>query len=85
MSTEQEDAVLLLELEEKITRRIREQIRMMADGVNTPAVHTYSDPALDPATTQYALYQNLRAMLLNDQTFITDMTKRIGQRMGQIY
>ena len=87
MSTEQEDAVLLLELEEKITCRIREQIRLMADGVAAaPSVPMQVHPSLlDPGAMYRALLQNVRHSLLNDTYFVTEMTKRIGQRMSQMY
>jgi len=83
MSTEQEDAVLLLQLEEKITRRIRSQIRSMVDGSSSSA--QLNDVLLDPATMQIALVQNIKSALLNDSYFVTELTKRIGQRMSQIY
>lgn len=87
MSTEQEDAVLLLELEEKITRRIREQIRKMLDGLydsGTPAM-VYGDNALDPGHMHNHLLTQVKINVLNDPQFITELTKRIGQRMNQIY
>ena len=84
MSTEQEDAVLLLELEEKITHRIREQIRMMADGIDQGMGPLH--PSLcSPSAARWALIQNIRQTLLNDPNFITEITKRIGQRMTTIY
>lgn len=88
MSTEQEDAVLLLELEEKITRRIRTQIRMMLDGYHPIpglAAAEYTDPLLLPATLRAVMLDSVRNHILNDGQFIAELTKRIGQRMSQVY
>ncbi len=88
MSTEQEDAVLLLELEEKITRRIRSQIRLMATMYHSPsaaATDQISDTLLDPSAIYSTLVANIRTTLLNDPTFVTEMTRRVGQRMAQTY
>ena len=88
MSTEQEDAVLLLELEEKITRRIRSQIRLVATMYSSPSAaiaDQISDALLDPYTIYSTLVANIRTSLLNDPTFVTEMTRRAGQRMSQIY
>lgn len=83
MSTEQEDAVLLLELEEKITRRIRAQIRAVVDNIeNASELH---DSMLTPGVMYGTLLQNIRHHLLNDAYFVTEMTKRIGQKMSNTY
>ena len=84
MSTEQEDAVLLLELEEKITQRIREQIRMMAEGVAVPT-GTYAQVSCAPASVLSTLVANIKFNLLNDAHFIAELTKRIGQKMATVY
>ncbi len=88
MSTEQEDAVLLLQLEEKITRRIRSQIRLVATMYHSPSAATadqISDTLLDPSVIYSTLAANIRTTLLNDPTFVTEMTRRVGQRVSQIY
>lgn len=85
MTTEQEDAAMLLELQEKITRRIREQIRLMIDGVydsgNGP-VPTYPDYGLEPGTMRNSLFAHVATILLNDPSFITELTRKIGQKMA---
>lgn len=80
MSTEQEDAAMLLELEEKITRRIREQIYMMIWGMEgSPGnVSVASLTAAD-------LRGSLRNMLVNDPGFVTELTKKIGAKMANVY
>jgi hypothetical protein len=88
MSTEQEDVVLLLQLEEKVTRRIRSQIRLMATMQHSPsAVSTaqIADDLLDPAAIYGMLVANIRTSLLNDPIFITEMTRRVGHRISQTY
>lgn len=84
MSTEQEDAVLLLELEEKITQRIREQICMMALGTEA-ATGSYTPAACAPASTLSTLVSNIKFNLLSDSHFIAELTKRIGQKMATVY
>lgn len=83
MTTDQEDAAMLLELQEKITDRIRGQIRLMIDSaygtLSTP--QPYNASLLDPGVMNNALMQNIRQQLLNDSYFITELTKRIGQKM----
>jgi hypothetical protein len=88
MSTEQEDVVLLLQLEEKVTRRIRSQIRLMATMHHSPSAAVtdqIADDLLDPAAIYGTLVANIRTSLLNDPTFISEMTRRVGQRISQVY
>lgn len=80
MSTEQEDAVLLLELEEKITNRIREQIFAVANKA-APVAGTTTAVDLRPDM----LHRALAFSLLNDPVFMTEVTKRVGQRMTNIF
>jgi hypothetical protein len=80
MSTEQEDAAMLLELQEKITRRIREQIISAIDGV-APLPGTISEEEL----TAFAMQDRLMRSLVNNPAFVIEMTKRIGQKMNNIY
>lgn len=84
MSTEQEDVAMLLELEEKITRRIREQIRNTIDGRagGTAELH---DSLLDPTAMHISLVMTVKNALLNDNYFIAQMTQKIGQRMSMTY
>lgn len=80
MSTEQEDAAMLLELQEKITRRIREQIIAAIDGVD-PLLAAIPEHEL----TAFAMRDRLMRSLVNNPAFVTELTKRIGQKMNHIY
>jgi hypothetical protein len=71
---------MLLELQEKITYRIREQLIAMIDGAD-PLYGTTS-PADMRASS---LHTRLKWSLLNDPTFISEMAKRIGQKMQTVY
>ena len=83
MSTEQEDVAMLLELEEKITRRIRAQIRNMIDGrADSLELH---DSLLEPTAMHITLAMNVKNALLNDDYFIAQMTQKIGHRMSMTY
>lgn len=84
MSTEQEDVAMLLELEAKITRRIREQIRNMIDGRTDGAAELH-DSLLDPIAMNISLAMTVKNALLNDNYFIAQMTQKIGQRMSHTY
>jgi hypothetical protein len=79
MSTEQEDAALLLELEVKITRRIREQIYMMLNGYDI-APGLVSSP-LDASV----LRSTLASSPINNPHFVTELTKKIGAKMANVY
>lgn len=79
MSTEQEDAAMLLELQEKITTRIREQIFLAFNGYeNTPG----SVPA--DSLTAPALRGKVMSMLVNDPYFIAEITRKIGAKMANV-
>ena len=82
--SEETDIASMAELEDKITQRIREQIRMMAEGYEHP-LGSLPRALCGPAASYTTLVLNTRMQLLNDQSFITELTKRIGQRMNQIY
>ena len=73
MSTET-DVHLTFELEEKVTKRIKST---MLDAL---AMGPQGDRGIQGATAQALKYE-----LLNDSYFIAEMTKRIGQRMGNSY
>ena len=79
MSTEQEDAAILLELEEKITRRIREQLFMVFLGVNGEP-GSVSSASLDI----HSLRGTLRSSIINDPYVITELTKKIGTKMANV-
>lgn len=81
MSTEQEDAVLLLELEEKITRRIREQILICATG--------FEPAAKDPEGTEYpaglvndAIANGVAMKILQNPTFVANLTRAVVQKLS---
>jgi hypothetical protein len=81
MSTEQEDAALLLELEEKITRRIREQILICATG--------YEPAAQDPESTKYsaglvndAIVTGVTMKILQNPTFVANLTNAVVQKLA---
>jgi len=79
MTSEEANVAMMLELEEKITRRIREQIYMAADG-------NEFEPGTLPVTLDaYSLHNALRANLFNDEIFISAITKKIGSKMANIY
>ena len=80
MSTEQEDAAMLLELQEKITQRIREQIISAIDGVDK-----LPGTIFEHELTAFAMYDRLMRSLVNNPVFVTEMAKRIGQKMNSIY
>jgi hypothetical protein len=81
MSTEQADAVLLLELEEKITCRIREQILICATG-HEPALH-------DPEGTTYpaefvndAIVAGVTMRILQNPVFVANLTNAVVQKLA---
>ena len=79
MSTEQEDAAMLLELEQKITRRIREQIYAVAYGVEV-VPGSVPDTELSAPSMRYVM----RQFTLNDPGYITEITKKIGAKMANV-
>ena len=79
MSTEQEDAALLFELQEKITTRIREQIFLAFNGYeNTPG----SIPT--DALSAPSLRGKMMSLLINDPYFISEITRKIGAKMANV-
>lgn len=85
MSTEAEDAAMLLELEKKITHRIRAQIMTAFNG--------YEAPATDPEGTYTAQVMNAALIhaiafrVLSSPALITNLTKAVVQKLSttQIY
>ncbi len=79
MTTEEENVAMMLELEAKITHRIREQIWLVMHGheAQPGAVHG----PLDAGTMRGALVSSL----INNPAFITEVTKKIGSKMANIY
>ena len=74
------DTALMLELEEKITRRIREQIFGVMNGVE-PVSGTMSAYDLSIGGIQHAM----QVSLLNNPHFIRELTKAVGQKMASIF
>ena len=71
------DVALMMELEGKINQRIKDVLYESVIGY-TPTV---------PSTTsniQYAIAQGVKNSLLNDSSFVAELTKRIGQKMQNI-
>ena len=71
------DVALMMELEGKINQRIKDVMYESVIGY-TPTV---------PSTTsniQYAIAQGVKNSLLNDSSFVMELTKRIGQKMQNI-
>ncbi len=79
MSTEQEDAAMLLELEEKITRRIREQIYLVMHG------HEAKPGAVTGPLDASIMRSALVSSLINNPHFVTEFTKKIGAKMANVY
>jgi len=68
------DVALMVELEEKIDQRIR-------DGMYK-AINGYENLAPTSAVlVQTAIASSVKANILSDNAFITELTKRIGQKM----
>lgn len=80
MSTEQEDAAMLLELQQKITTRIREQIYMVLNGYD-------NEPGTIPevSLTAASLRGHMQSSILNAPHFITEITKKIGAKMANVF
>jgi len=71
------DVALMMELEGKINKRIKDVMYESVIGY-TPTV---------PSTTsniQYAIAQGVKNSLLNDSSVVAELTKRIGQKMQNI-
>lgn len=79
MTTEEENVAMMLELEDKITRRIREQIYMVLYGMESaPGTITAS------ALNSHDLRNLLRQQIINDPYTIAELTKKIGAKMANV-
>jgi len=78
MSTEQEDAAMLLELNEKITHRIREQLVICVQGYE----QDYSGEPLSISVVRNKLVSDLSLHLVNNPVFITNITKAVIQKLS---
>lgn len=88
MSTEQEDTALLLELEHKITHRIRKEVLTMARGFeNTPqwadSEAVLSDDKMLPQIKSQFI-EHLAVALVNNPTFMTTLVRGFGDKMNKI-
>ena len=72
------DVALMVELEEKINQRILDSLHKAMYG------YTSSSP-VNAAMVQAAVANAAKTQILNDTAFLTELTKRIGQRMQNAY
>jgi hypothetical protein len=72
------DVALMVELEDQINQRIRDGIYRAMNG------YTNSGP-ISPNMAQSAVANAVKNNILNDTAFLTELTKRIGQRMQNAY
>lgn len=81
MSTEQEDAALMLDLQERITNRIRAEILTCANG--------FEPTAADPEDTKHhasfvnqAIVNGVAMRILNNPTFVANLTRAVVQKLS---
>ena len=72
------DVALMVELEEKIDQRMRDAIYRAMNGYTNAA-------PVSAGLAQAAVANAVKTSLLNDTAFLTELTKRIGQRMQNAY
>ena len=72
------DVALMVELEEKIDQRIRDAMYTAINGYTTAS-------PVSTTMMQSAIAISVKASILSDNVFLTDLTKRIGQRMQNAY
>ena len=72
------DIALMVELEEKIDQRIRDGVYKAINGDTRSFPSTF--PVSD-AMLQSAVAGSVKTYILNDNVFLTELAKRIGQRM----
>jgi hypothetical protein len=83
MSTEQEDAAMLLELEAKITHRIREQIMTALNGyesVGSDPEGTYTAKVMNDA-----LINGIAFRVASSPALVTNITKAVIQKLSSTY
>jgi hypothetical protein len=78
MDTQESDAAMLLELNEKITHRIREQIVVCMQGFE----QDYAGEPLDISFVRNKIVSDLAMHLLQNSTFITSITKAVVQKLN---
>ena len=72
------DVALMVELEAKIDQRILDSLHKAMNGYTNPS------PA-SAAMVQAAVASSVKTYILNDTAFLTELTRRIGQRMQNAY
>lgn len=72
------DVALMMELEGKIDQRIKDTMLEAMSQIK-PTAHA------DNYGIQSATAQAVKTVLLSDNYFITELAKRIGQKMQNIY
>ena len=71
------DVALMVELEEQINQRIR-------DGIYT-AINGYTNASpVSASMVQSAVASSVKTSILNDNVFIADLTRRIGQKLQTV-
>ncbi len=80
MSTEQEDVALLLELQEKITNRIREQIMICATGFE-PGIPHPEGTRFTASQINDAFVAAVAMKLTSHPTFVNNITKAIAHKV----
>jgi hypothetical protein len=68
------DVALMVELEEQINQRIRDGMYKAINGYATAS-------PVSNTLIQLAVASSVKASILSDNVFITDLAKRIGQRL----
>ena len=71
------DVALMMELEGKINQRIKDVLYESVVGYVPTAAATTPN-------IQYAIAQGVKNSLLNDTGFVTELARRIGQKMQNI-
>lgn len=71
------DVALMVELEEKIDQRIRDAMYKAINGCATAS-------PVSTTMMQSAIAISAKNSILNDNVFIADLTRRIGQKMQTV-
>lgn len=73
------DVTLMVELEEKITQRIRKEL--FVSVANFPPLNPDNIKASE---VNNALLMLIRGAVINDQWTVTELTKKIGAKMSNV-
>lgn len=90
MDSSSADAALLLELEEKITTRIRDQMYMVANNDDTgwslqSATRRGTDGPIYPDQIMKVMAQQVGHYLVNNAEFMRNLMQFIGTRMKEYH